>query len=226
MTQKSRNIVIFATLCSVAWSCKKQDQTAAAGYSQGQAGPYVAQGGAAGMAGGFNQPGMAAAGGMAGGYSNLPAAGAPGAGGTPVQTGRGTAQVLDASAASVVQASLNELARTRVVAGSKPLGGPVVGNFQAGQTLENQITLQPNKCYSVVAVALPPVSELSVQFLAVTLLPALAPVLAQDQDVGPTAVLGKKPNCYGWGFPVPAPVRVVIQVVGGQGLAAAQVYEK
>ncbi len=93
-------------------------------------------------------------------------------------------------------------------------------------TLEQQIMLQPNKCYSVVAVGMPPISELNVQILAVTIIPGMAPVLATDQDTGASATLGKKPNCYKWALPLPAAVKVVVTAAGGQGVAAAQVFEK
>jgi hypothetical protein len=70
------------------------------------------------------------------------------------------------------------------------------------------------------------VSELNAQFVASTPLPTLAPVLATDSETGPTAVIGKKPNCYKWAFPVAAPVKLVLEVTAGSGLAAAQLYEK
>jgi hypothetical protein len=55
----------------------------------------------------------------------------------------------------------------------------------------------------------------------------MAPVLAVDSDRGPTATIGKKAACYRWTLGViPAPGKVVVQVTGGTGLVAAQVYEK
>ncbi|HEV8613729.1 MAG TPA: hypothetical protein VGQ73_09460, partial [Gemmatimonadales bacterium] len=138
----------------------------------------------------------------------------------------GSAQQLDASATGAAQPILNELAKTQAPAGAKPLGSALVGNFQQGQMLEVQVQMQPSKCYTVVAAGLPPVTELTVQLVTVTVLPGLSPVLAQDQDSGPTAVLGKKPNCFKWPALFAAPVKVVLQVVSGQGLAAAQVFEK
>jgi hypothetical protein len=77
-----------------------------------------------------------------------------------------------------------------------------------------------------VATALPPVTELNVQITLVTPLPNLNPVLAVDSELGTTAVVGKKPNCYKWEMPLGTPAKVVLQVVSGSGLAAAQVYEK
>jgi hypothetical protein len=126
----------------------------------------------------------------------------------------------------VVQPILNELAKKETVAGAKAVGTAMVGNFQTGSVLETQVQLQPNKCYTVVATSLPPVSELNVQLVAVAPIPGLAPVLAADSDTGPSAVLGRKPNCYKWALPLAAPAKVVLTVAGGSGLAAAQLYEK
>jgi hypothetical protein len=160
----------------------------------------------------------------AGGAASVPpaptaAAGAPSASGA-------SAQALDPAAGAIVQPILNELAKAQTVAGSKPIGSPLVGNFQTGQTLQGQIQLQPQKCYTVVATAMFPVTELNVQIVAATPIPNLAPVLATDSDTGPTAVLGRKPNCFKWQFPLPTPAKVVLQVAAGSGLAAAQIYEK
>jgi hypothetical protein len=132
----------------------------------------------------------------------------------------------DPALAAAVTPLLTQLGASQTVAGSKALGTPIVGNVGGAATLEQQITLQPSKCYSVVAVGMPPISELNVQILAVTIIPGMAPVLATDQDTGASATLGKKPNCYKWALPLPAAVKVVVSAAGGQGVAAAQVYEK
>jgi hypothetical protein len=137
---------------------------------------------------------------------------------TPVPT--------DPALVAAVSPMLTQLAASQTVAGSKPLGTAMVGNVGGAQTLEQQIMLQPNKCYSVVAAGMPPISELNVQLLAVTIIPGMAPVLAVDQDTGPSATLGKKPNCYKWAMPLATPVKVVVTAAAGQGVAGAQVFEK
>jgi hypothetical protein len=151
----------------------------------------------------------------------------PGLPGMPPQAAPGTpAQQLDPSAGAAATAILTQLASGSIVAGSKPLGSPLVGNFQQGQTLEGQLQLQPGKCYTVVGAGVPPITELNIQLVAVMPIPGMVPVLAQDSDNGPQAVLGRKPNCYKWPMPVGAPVKVIVTAAQGSGLAAAQVYEK
>jgi hypothetical protein len=39
-------------------------------------------------------------------------------------------------------------------------------------------------------------------------------------------VLGRKPNCYKNPAPFALPVKMVVEAAGGQGVIAAQVYEK
>jgi hypothetical protein len=204
-------------------ACKKNDGEAAnGGYVQGQTSPAgaagfppVAQGGAGGVP-------VVATGGVPAATAGAAAAGAPAAG------GMGTLpQRLDPAAAAAVTPALIELGKKEVQPGAKPVGEALVGNFGQGQSLEIPIQLQPNKCYSVVAMGLPPVTEVAVELQLTTIIPGMAPVLAVDQDTGATAVLGRKTTCYKWMFGViPAPAKVVVRVTGGSGLVAAQAYEK
>jgi hypothetical protein len=204
-------------------ACKKNDgETAAGGYVQGGVGAPGGAGGAfaaAGHAGTAGAPLATGGTAQAGAPAAAGAAGAAGAVGGPVR--------LDATAGAAIQPLLNQLAKQETQPGMKPIGPTLVGNFQQGQSLDVAIQLTPNKCYSVVAASLPPVTEVNIQLQLVTPIPGAAPVLAIDQDSGPTAVLGKKATCYRWMLGVvPAPAKVVVQVPGGSGLVAAQAYEK
>lgn len=208
-------------------ACKKNDgETAAGGYVQGQVGTP------AGGAGSVTPAGVGGAGatpmGMGGAAPMATAAAAPAGGPAPLPTQAGpVAQRLDAASAAAIQPIIAGLVKDNVQPGAKPVGELLVGNFTQGQTLDMPIQLQPNKCYTVVASGLPPVTEVNVQLQLTTVIPGMAPVLAVDQDNGATAVLGKKTACYRWMFGViPAPGKVVVQVAGGSGVVAAQAYEK
>lgn len=122
-------------------------------------------------------------------------------------------------------AVLNEIAG-REAPGAKPVGETRVGMIGTNQSLEQAVAMRPGKCYTVVAVGLPPVTELNVQLLPATTVPGMNAVLAQDQTVGPQAILGQAPNCFKWALPVEGSVRVVTTVASGAGLVASQVYEK
>ncbi len=141
----------------------------------------------------------------------------------PVAPAGSPAQALDPAMAAPAQLVLDQLAKTDAP-GAKALGAPMVGMFQPGQQLESTITMQPGKCYTIIAAAVPGgISELNVQ-LAAGIPPF--PVIAQDQTTGPQAVVGKSPNCYKWAFAFPGQAKVITSAAGGQGVAAVQVYEK
>jgi hypothetical protein len=110
--------------------------------------------------------------------------------------------------------------------GAKGLDLPKVALLGLNQPSEQVVTMQPGKCYTVIAIGLPPISELNVQLLPTTAVPGFNAVLAQDQTTGPRAVLGKTPNCFKWALPVAGSVRVVTTPAVGTGLVATQVFEK
>jgi hypothetical protein len=214
-------LTVLYGVVALAIACKKNDgETAPGGYVQGGLGTPAGAAGAAG-AGGF-------AGGVAAGAAGQGGlAGAAGSAGMAGAAGAVFPQRLDATAGAAVKPLLDELAKKETQPGSKPIGETLVGNFQQGQSLEIPIQLTPNKCYTVVAAALPPVTEVNLQIQLVTPVPGAAPVLAIDQDSGANAVLGRKATCYRWMLGViPAPAKVVVQVAGGSGLVIAQAYEK
>ena len=212
-----RTLVVGALAMVALLGCKKNEQEPVAGG-------YLV-GGTSGGSGGapVGQAGSAAT--PAGGAAPVGAGGAP-AGGAPASSGP-IAQKLDPSAAAAVRPLLDQAAKEQTQPGAKAVGETLVGNFGTGQTLDTQIMLQPNKCYTIVATGLPPVTEVNVQLVLMTPLPGMTPILAVDQDSGPSAVVGKKATCYKWMFGViPASAKVVVQVTGGTGLVAAQAYEK
>lgn len=226
---RSNRLALVIAAVAVAAACKKNDgETAPGGYVQGQ----VAAAAGAGPVGAPAQGGASATGAPAGaaGIAGAPAGATTGVPGTPAAppppTGP-TAQRLDATAAAAVAPILAALQKDNVQAGAKPVGETVAGNFGQNQTLEFPVQLQPNKCYTVVAAGLPPITEVNVQLQLTTVLPGMSPVLAVDSDRGVVAVIGKKGSCYKWTLGViPAPGKVVLQVPGAGGLVAAQVYEK
>lgn len=175
------------------------------------------------------QPGMQPG---APGATAMPAATAPAgmpaatAAPLPVATANAgpTATPLDPSAAAAATQGLGVLAQTSAP-GAKPVGSAIAGNFQQGQTLEGQVQMQANKCYTVIGVGLPPIQNLDIQlapFVPIAGLPAA--VVAQDQTVGPQAIIGEKQGCYR--SMLPMPMKVIVTVSQGSGIAAVQVYEK
>lgn len=135
-----------------------------------------------------------------------------------------TATPLDPAAASAATQLLGPLAQ-QSAPGAKPVGSAIAGQFQQGQSLEGQVQMQANKCYTVIGVGLPPVANLDIQlapFVPIAGMPAA--VVAQDQTVGPQAIIGEKSSCYR--SMLPMPMKVIVTVSQGSGVAAVQVYEK
>jgi len=157
-----------------------------------------------------------------------PPATLPPAGGMlpPAAPAGALATPIDPSAAAAVQPILTQLASSKAAAGAKPIGSVMAANFQQGQQLEAQVQMEPGKCYTVVGAGLPTVTELDLKLVAVTPMAGMAPILAVDNTTGVQAVLGEKPNCFKWAWPIPAPVKVIVSVTGGSGLAAAQLFGK
>lgn len=146
------------------------------------------------------------------------------AGAVHTSTAGPNATPLDPNAAAAATALLTPLAQQHIVAGAKPVGSAIAGQFQTGQSLTSQVQMQPGKCYTIVAAGAPPVGELNLQLTPA--IPGVNLTAAADSDTGATAVIGKKPNCFKWALPAPGPMNLIVSVTAGNGIAAAQVFEK
>lgn len=134
---------------------------------------------------------------------------------------------IDLSAAQAATSLLPALAGAKAMPGAKAVGSPIAASFQQGQCVEVTVNMNPGKCYSVVGSGLPPVQNLDLSLVAAATLPGLPQVVAaSDSSVGPTSVLGEAPNCFKWALPVAGTMKLIVRVSSGQGLAAAQVFEK
>jgi hypothetical protein len=150
---------------------------------------------------------------------------------TPTQTAApppaGTmATPVAASMAGPFLTGFISVAATGDAKGMQPEGGTFAGQFQQGQILEQPFQGEPGKCYTVVAMGGPGVSELDAQ-IVVQPAPMLPPaVIAQDNSTGPQATVGGGGNCVKNALPVGAPAKVVLKVVTGSGYAGGQLYKK
>jgi hypothetical protein len=141
--------------------------------------------------------------------------------------------------------AVQSLAMTTMFQGRAPTEAPkmqaegsqICSVVPEGQTTSGQtFMLQPGFCYTVLAQALPTVTEVDVQLeldLAGggALPPGLAalnlkPMLAVDPETGPSGAIGGKQSCYQWVFPVAAAVKVVVKARTGSGPVAAQAYSR
>jgi hypothetical protein len=137
----------------------------------------------------------------------------------------GTATALDANAAGAAGLALNAIGASDA-SGMTKEGTPLAGNFQQGQTLEQQITIQPGKCYTFIAAGVGP-QALSIQLVAQSAIPGLAPVMGDAKGSGAKTVLGGGGKCIKLAVvPVPVPAKWVITATTGAGIVAGQAYSK
>jgi hypothetical protein len=109
--------------------------------------------------------------------------------------------------------------------GMQPEGQAFAGQFQEGQTLEQPLTLNPGKCYTVIAVSAG-IQELDAM-IAIQPLPNIPPqTLAQDNASGAQATVAGKGSCFKNPLPIATPAKVIIRATRGAGSAVAQVYVK
>lgn len=121
--------------------------------------------------------------------------------------------------------------------GMQPDGAPVCGLAADGQTVSSQTFLmQPGHCYTVLAQAMPTVTEVDVQVEpdltgGGAANPALAallrgPALMIGTGAGVMDAAGAKQTCFQWALPFPLAVKMVVKSRGGAGPIAAQAYSK
>jgi hypothetical protein len=135
-----------------------------------------------------------------------------------------SAQPLDPNFAGAATGALNLVAASET-AGMTKEGAPLAGNFQEGQVLEQQVTIQPGKCYTIVAAGVG-VQELELTLLPVSPVPGL-PSMGSSRGAGSKTVLGGGGNCIKLALiPIPVQAKWVLKASRGGGLAAGQLFVK
>jgi hypothetical protein len=106
-------------------------------------------------------------------------------------------------------------------------GGGVAATCQQGQTLEQDIVIQPKKCYTFVAGGVGP-TEMEISLVAKALVPQLPGLQMGDvKKVGPKLALGPGSQCIKLALiPLPVPAKWVITVTKGTGVVAGQAFSK
>ena len=131
---------------------------------------------------------------------------------------------IDPNFAGAAGAALGFIASTDA-AGMQKEGAPLAGQFAEGQVLEQQITIQPGKCYAIVAAGVGP-QELEVTLLPQSPIPGL-PAIGSAKGTGQKTVMGGGGNCVRLALmPVAVPAKWVLKSTRGGGLVAGQLYVK
>lgn len=145
----------------------------------------------------------------------------------PAAEAAAPAPVFDATAQELLKVALKPL-QQKHAPGMKPDSQIFGGMINEGQTIEQQATLMPGKCYTIIGTTLAGVEELDISVNIITPLPTLSPLLAVDGMTGPQAIVAGSPNCYK--IPpimmIATPVKIIIKASKGSGIAGAQMYAK
>jgi hypothetical protein len=133
---------------------------------------------------------------------------------------RARATPVDVTMAAQAAPLIQYMAASHLPAGARQLGAPFAGQFAEGQVLERKVQLTQGKCYTVMAAGLPPIVEVDLELFEEG---KEAPI-AKDSTMGLQAVLGSREQCFS---PLKTgPYQLVLSVPRGQGVAAAQVFQK
>lgn len=183
---------------------------------------------AGGSGGAPTESEVAAAGGATGGAAaavvapELGTGGATGGSGSLPEVAAAEATPIDVTMAAQAGPLVTYLASAHLPAGAKPFGAPFAAQFAEGQRLSLVVQLEAGRCYTVVAAGLPPIRELDVELRADGSEPP-APPLAKDAGSGPQAILGSRDQCY---RAPGGPVKLVMTVTKGEGVAAGQLFAR
>lgn len=137
----------------------------------------------------------------------------------------GPAQPVAASMGGPLATTAMTVAAGADAKGMQPVGEAFAGQFQAGQTLEHTFTAEPGKCYTLIALGGPGITELDAQVALATGLPNM-PAQYQDNQTGPNATIGGGGNCVRNQPLTAVPMKVTIKATAGSGIAVAQIYKK
>lgn len=131
---------------------------------------------------------------------------------------------LDANQAKAGEALLSERAEKQLRGGAA-VGELLAGQFSEGQSLVASLEVKRGVCYSVVGIALPPVTRLELAFRS-SQAPEFGALGDKRAQANPEVVLGDGESCLRWQSAEPGTAEVVLTVRGGQGVAMARVYER
>lgn len=133
---------------------------------------------------------------------------------------RSHATPVDVTMAAQAGPLIQYMAASHLPAGARQMGSPFAGQFAEGQILERKVQLTQGKCYTMMAAGLPPVAEVDLELYE----EGATEAAAKDSSTGLQAVLGSREQCFS-----PAKTgtfQLVLSVSRGQGVAAAQVFQK
>ncbi|MEM9691250.1 MAG: hypothetical protein AAGA56_01775 [Myxococcota bacterium] len=135
----------------------------------------------------------------------------------------GTAQPIPPGPGVQAAAAPLTFVANQQLSGFQPAGDPVAGNFGPGQSLEQTVQFQPNRCYGAVAAGAG-ITGWKIQFVLQQPIPGMANPTLAEQAGGAQTVLGAGGKCFTLPVPIGANVRVIYTATAGQGVGAGRLY--
>ncbi len=145
---------------------------------------------------------------------------------TPEDHAEGDGRTCPPSVANTQWTNLRRIAGDRIEKGLRRSGFGC-RELDEGGKLELAVTLEPSGCYAFVALG----EEMEVDIALAAAPPSFIPhgkggiILAVDEDVGATAIIGEK-SCFRMPLPIPLPARVSAKATRGHGAVALAIYTK
>ena len=150
--------------------------------------------------------------------------GIPGLGGQAGTAASAGGSATPIAFASVLTPAIQMLAASEAP-GMSAEGQAFAGQFTEGQSLEQAVTIQAGKCYTVVAASAGTVQQLDIQ-LVLQQAPLPAMTLAQGSGSSTATLGGKSSGCFRNSLPVGGPGKVILKATRGAGIAGGQIFIK
>lgn len=156
-----------------------------------------------------------------------PSAPAPGAPTSALAgfTGQVAGDPVADEAARLSEGPLAECA-AREAPGMNLEGDLLASKLAVGEVLEQELRLQPGRCYTLIAVGGEGLTELDVELQRLSPVRGQGETLVADTTSGTTAVLGGGGTCFLFSEKAPLPAKFLVRARAGSGVVVSQLYAR
>lgn len=102
-------------------------------------------------------------------------------------------------------------------------GDLIAGKLAPGVFVEQEIRLEPGRCYTLVAVGDDGITELDAEISRMNPVRGKGDTIAADTSTGPTAIIGGG-TCFTFDGKTPTAARFILRARAGTGVAVSQLY--
>lgn len=103
-------------------------------------------------------------------------------------------------------------------------GDLIAGKLAPGVFVEQEIRLEPGRCYTLVAVGGDGITELDAEIARMNPVRGKGDTIAADTATGTTAVIGGGGTCFAFDGKSPTAARFILRARAGRGVAVSQLY--